>query len=295
MSDLTARVTAIQRFCTHDGDGIRTTVFLKGCPLSCRWCHNPETQSKKQQFFFNEKLCISCGACAAVCKTGVHQSRENRENCIGCGECAAVCPGGAIEMCSREMPVDEVLKEVLADKAFYGEVGGLTVSGGEPMANPEFTLELLRRAKAEGLSTAVETCGLFDEKYVEPLSAVCDIFLWDFKDGNSARHKEMTGVGNEKILSNLKAIDKFDVRIILRCIMVRGVNIDEENLSKIAETFKNTAHCEAVELLSYHAYGGSKSARLGSADSSNADWIPTDSDIAFVNSFLKNNGVLLKK
>lgn len=290
-----ALITAIQKFCTHDGDGIRTTVFLQGCPLRCRWCHNSETQEVKPQFFYTDTMCIGCRQCGAVCERGVHQFGDlhiiDRERCVGCMKCADSCVSGAIEPCATPMSVDEVMQSVLQDKAFYGERGGLTVSGGEPMVHPDFTLELLKAAKGAGINTAIETCGYFDNKFIEKLVPLCDMFLWDFKDGNSTRHSQMTGVSNKKILENLRTLDYYKVKIRLRCIMVRGVNTDEDNLSAIAKMYHSLSHCEGVQLLPYHTFGGSKSALLGLPDSGNTEWVPKSADIKAAKKYLKENGV----
>ncbi len=278
-----APITSIQKFSTHDGPGVRTTVFLQGCPLRCIWCHNPETQKVAPQFFYNENLCVSCRECEAVCGEGVHifdnEHKVLRDKCKGCLSCADACLTKAIEPCATFMSAKEIIDIVLQDKAFYGDKGGLCVSGGEPMFHPEFTLELLSLAKEQGINTAIETCGYFDKKYLEPLSRVCDVFLWDFKDGNPARHKKNTGVSNDKIIENLFALDKFDVDIILRCIMIRGINMDESNIEKIKEVKAKLTHLKGVDLLPYHTYGGSKYKSLGLEDKSNEALIPTDEDI----------------
>ena len=192
-------ITKIQRFSTHDGPGIRTTVFMKGCPLRCKWCHNPETQLLRNQVFYTPQKCIGCAECIKVCKNGAHKMDEeyghvfNSTLCIGCLKCARVCPTQALESTSCDMSVSEIMDIVMKDYAFYSDKGGITLSGGEPMLHAEECLELLSLSKKSGISTAIETCGYFDENYIEQIAKVTDLFLWDFKDGNTNRHKENTG------------------------------------------------------------------------------------------------------
>ena len=162
------KVTEIQRFCMHDGPGLRTTVFLKGCPLKCAWCHNPETQKKESQLLFYLTKCIGCSACACVCKQGAHEINDkhtiDRDKCVSCFDCVNACPTNALEKCGNDMTVDEILSVVKKDVAFYGENGGLTISGGEPFMQGETVITLLKECKALGFSTAAETCGYADTK-----------------------------------------------------------------------------------------------------------------------------------
>lgn len=278
------RVTEIQRFCMHDGPGIRTTVFLKGCPLRCAWCHNPETQRAEKELLFDARRCIGCGACLTVCPYGAHGGERAhtiaRERCRACGACADACPTHALTLCGREMSPEEILAEVERDAAFYGTNGGVTVSGGEPFLQGRAVIDLLRLCKERGFTTAVETCGFFDEKLLADAVSVTDLFLWDVKDTDSARHKRYTGVSNEPILKNLALADSLGAKIRLRCILVAGVNTDREHYQKIASLAATLSGLDGVDLIPYHAYAGSKATLLGLADNGRRDWIPTEEQLA---------------
>lgn len=295
MCDIRAKVTKIQKFCTHDGPGIRTTVFFKGCPLRCRWCHNPETRSPARRIMYSEKLCVGCGACGQVCAQNVHTFGDFHslaaEKCKGCGSCAEVCPTGAVEMDSTTMRVSDILAEVLRDRAFYGEKGGLTISGGEPMFQPEACIALLKAAKEAGISTAIETCGHFGTEYIGELARYIDVFLWDVKDTVSERHRQYIGQPNTLILRNLRELDRHDVKVCMRCIMVEGVNMDEAHADGIAELFHSLEHCEDVELLPYHAYGASKAAQTWTDVEPHREWIPSEEKLAWFNNLLMSKDV----
>ncbi len=277
-------ITDIQRFCMHDGPGIRTTVFFKGCPLRCAWCHNPETQKKEPQLLFDKKRCIYCGGCAAVCENGGHKfegDRElDREGCISCFACADNCPTKALEVSGEEKSVDEIMNVVERDRSFYGKKGGLTISGGEPLMQGAGAIALLRAAKEKGFTTTVETCGYVLRDVIEEAAKYTDLFLFDVKDTDSARHEKYTGVSNESINENLLYLESIGAKTRLRCILVNGVNSNAEHYSKVRELFFSLKNCEGVDVLPYHAYGGNKSVLLGGADNGKVDWIPTDVQVA---------------
>ena len=297
MSDTLVRVSRIQKFCTHDGPGIRTTVFLKGCPLNCAWCHNPETKSTRPGVLFSQQLCVLCGGCAAVCPEQVHAVAQahtlDAAKCAGCGRCADVCPTGALEADSTLMTVDQVIEEVLRDRAFYGESGGLTLSGGEPMLQGKACIELLRMAKASGVTTAVETSGFFAPDFLPALAEATDYFLWDFKDSDPDRHRRYVGSSNERILENLRLLDQYPVDICLRCIMVEGVNMTQQHAEAIAALFASLKHCRGVELLPYHAYGASKAVQAGIAAPPHREWIPSAERLRAFSDALIARGVTL--
>lgn len=290
----TLTVTEIQRFCMHDGPGVRTTVFLKGCPLRCKWCHNPETQRAERELFFYEQKCISCGACADACTHGAHRLDGghilDRERCAACFACADACPTGALSVCGREMTVEEICAAVERDRAFYGGTGGVTLSGGEPLCQ-RAAVELLRACRMRGISTAVETCGHVSLEVLCDAIKYTDLLLWDIKDTDSERHKKHTSVYNEKIMSNLKEADRRGAKTRLRCIIVNGVNTDERHYERLAQLALSLCGCEGVELLPYHAYGGSKAVLIGGEDNGNAEWIPTSKQISEAKEFLRLRGV----
>ena len=294
-TERTFTVTEIQRFCMHDGPGLRTTVFFKGCPLHCAWCHNPETQKSKPELLFYPNKCIGCAVCADSCAKGAHvlndKHRIDRARCVLCGECADNCPTGALEICGKEYTVGDILSAAEKDRAFYGESGGITLSGGEPLAQGETVIDLLKACRKHGFSMAVETCGYAEPDVLRAAVPYVDLFLWDIKDTDSARHRQYTGVGNERILQNLALVNEMNGRIRLRCILVNGVNTDERHYSAVAELAKKIGNSGGVELIPYHAYAGTKSVFLGGEDNGRKDWIPETAEIERAGAVLRSHGV----
>ena len=258
----------IQKFSINDGPGIRTTVFMKGCPLDCLWCHNPESKSRTPEIFYNAEKCIGCRECS-VCPKGCHTFKDtehiyNREKCDACGECARVCYSDALELVGTEKSVDEVIAEVMKDKAFYeNSDGGMTLSGGEPMFQFDFAYELLKSAKENGLHTCIETCGFAKWEQYEKIADLVDIFLFDYKATGSDKHKEFTGVPNELILQNLKKLDDIGCKTILRCPIIPGLNNTDEHFKGIAETANGLKNILEINIEPYHPLGKSKSEQLG--------------------------------
>ena len=274
-------VTEIQRFCMYDGPGIRTTIFLKGCPLSCEWCHNPETQAAQSELLYDEKLCIGCGQCGN-CSQKVHtfvpEHYVKRDGCQRCGLCVALCPTQALSVSGISYTISELRDLVLRDLPFYGREGGVTLSGGEPL-NQKGTVEFLRLCKAAGISTAVETCGYVNLEILERSVPFVDIFLWDVKDTDSKRHEKYTGVSNALILERLKYADSLGAKTRLRCILINGVNTDTRHYGNVGVIVQKLMNCQGVDILPYHAYGGGKCTLLGRRDNGRMEWIPTQEQI----------------
>lgn len=268
MSNTETLVFDIEKFAVHDGPGIRTVVFMKGCPLHCLWCHNPESQSFRKEVFFNSAKCTFCGQCISSCPKHCHSIGGNkhlfdRKKCMQCGKCAENCLTEALKICGREMSVKEVMKEVLKDKAFYeNSGGGLTLSGGEPLAHIDFTFALLEAAKKEKVHTAVETCGFAPWERIEKILPLTDLWLWDIKAA-AAKHEELTGVPFEPILANLRKISDSDGQIILRCPLIPEVNDTEDHLISIGQLADSLKGVQQIELEPYHPLGESKSLHLG--------------------------------
>ena len=259
----------IQHFCVDDGPGIRTTVFLKGCPLRCVWCHNAEGLSAQPQLYYTAGSCTGCGQCEAACAQKAHRIGADghtidRSACTACGACAKVCPNGALRLAGRPMTTEEVLAEVAKDIPFYrNSGGGMTLSGGEPMFQPEFARCLLTLAKQKGLHTCMETCGYAAwEDYASVLPLV-DLFLFDYKLTDPQLHRQYTGVSQTRILENLFKLDAQGAKTVLRCPIIPTVNDTPDHFAGIAATANRLRNVQEIHIEPYHPLGSSKSDLLG--------------------------------
>lgn len=272
-------VFKIQKFCTDDGPGIRTTVFLKGCPLNCMWCHNPEGLSNKPIIAVDFSKCISCGACTNFCEChklidGKHFFSSN--DCILCSKCIDICKMNAIEFCGHYMSVDEVIKNVLADKMFYlSSNGGITLSGGEPLMQSGFALDILKSAKENGINTCIETsCGVSFNN-IEKVMDYVDLFLCDVKETRDDKHIKYIGISNNLVLENIKKLDKHKKSIKLRCPIIPSVNDDYEHFDNLIELYNSLDNVVGIQLMPYHMLGQGKSERYG-IDLDDKAFIPAD-------------------
>lgn len=268
MAEKTAVIFDIKRFAIHDGDGIRTTVLFKGCPLHCAWCHNPEGIDPRPVIQFAQDRCVRCGECAGICPNGAHEFENGlhlfrRERCIACGRCAQACLTNALTLCGRSMTLTQVLEAVLEDASFYAETGGVTLSGGECLCQPEFCAALLHALRERGIHTAVDTSGCVPPDAIRRVWDDTDIFLYDIKHIDSAQHRRYTGVGNEQILENLRLLNAHGNRVEIRIPLIPGVNDDDETIQRIGALLSELPVVEKVRVLAYNNLAGSKYALIG--------------------------------
>ena len=286
-------IVAVKPFEIHDGDGIRTTVFLKGCPLRCKWCHNPESMISQPQISFDKEKCINCGFCANLCehhsiKDGIHHF--DRENCIACGKCVGVCPIHALRIYGTEYDFEELVDLLLEDRELFASSGGgVTLSGGEPLSSADFCRKLLKRLKEEGINTAIDTSAYAEKEDIDKVIDFTDTFLCDIKAYDDELHMKCTGKSNKIILENIKYIDSQDKRIEIRIPYIPGINDSE--VEKIGKFIKELRNVTRVVVLPYHGLAKKKYECLGytyTLDNVNA---PLQEEIDGAILILKNMGI----
>lgn len=291
----TAVITNIQKYSVHDGPGIRNTIFFKGCPLTCWWCHNPETQSYGKQMMYSAEKCTGCGECVEACPqsaiTRVGQKVfTDSEKCNHCGICQDYCLSCARTVSGKEYTVRELMKEIEKDQIFYEQSGGgITLSGGEPMINIDFVEKIVDRCYEKGISIVVDTCGYVPYDNFERINKKVSMYLYDLKHADSEKHKKFTGVDNKLILENLRKLSEAGVRINLRIPLIDGVNTDDESVEGFLEIAKKV-NLFKVNLLPYHDMGKDKYRRLEMAYDESRMKTPSAERMEWIkNRFQSNN------
>jgi pyruvate formate lyase activating enzyme len=258
----------IRKYSIHDGPGIRTTVFFKGCPLNCWWCHNPESQASSVEIMYRENRCIRCGACLEICTRGALSWDTDliildKEKCDLCGDCADACYTEARQMVGQEMTISQAMAEIERDIAFYDQSGGgVTLSGGEPLLQQDFLHALLQACKEKEIHTALDTCGFAPWEILDRVRGYVDLFLYDLKLMEDAKHRQFTGVSNKLILKNLQVLSSAGHHIILRLPVIPGINDDDDNVRHIATFAAALPHLDGIDILPYHRIGLDKYSRL---------------------------------
>lgn len=256
----------IKKYSIHDGPGTRTTVHMKGCPLSCWWCHNPESQSMTPSILFRSEKCIGCGSCIKACPNGAIALNDmmlvtDTGLCDGCGKCEEVCPSRARELCGKKYTVKELMAEIRKDEIFFRDGGGVTFSGGEPLVQPEFLIEALQECGREGYHRALDTCGFTAPKTILDVAAETDLFLYDIKHMDSQKHKKYTGIDNTVILENLISISEAGAKINIRFPFMPGLNSDDDNVHALGSFLANLKGITALNILPYHTVAKGKHER----------------------------------
>ena len=297
-----AFITNIQKYNMYDGPGVRTIVFFKGCPLRCKWCANPEGLERKYHVMYKESACTDCGACVGVCPVGIHTMSKDtamhevvREiDCTGCRKCSDICPEHALTIAGESKTISEIFGIIEEDRMFYDmSGGGITLGGGEVLAQPEAAANLLMVCKQEGINTAIETSGYAKLETVLKIAEFTDLFLFDIKHIDSERHFELTGVRNERILSNLKELLNRRKNVKIRMPLLKGINDSQEAIEGVIQfliPFRDYKNLKGVDLLPYHKFGVNKYNQLGMEYQLNGDPSLDSENLARIEGLFKKSG-----
>jgi pyruvate formate lyase activating enzyme len=294
-----ALIFNIQKFSVHDGPGIRTTVFFKGCPLSCIWCHNPESQDVYKEILYDSKKCVLCGKCEEICLSGAIKIERgklttDKIKCNYCGECAIYCMYGAREIVGKEFSLEKVMKEVMKDRIFYEQSnGGVTLSGGEPLVQIDFAEELLKQLKEQNIHTAVDTSGAVNFNILERAAKYTDLFLYDLKLMDEEKHKKYIGVSNKEIIENLKKLSKIHSNINLRMPIIGNINDDDIHIEKTIELLKDL-NIKKINLLPYHSIAKHKYEKLGLIYEDEKMIVPSAAKMNSFKEMLEKNEYIVK-
>ncbi len=291
----------IQRFCINDGPGIRTTIFLKGCPLNCAWCHNPEGIATNPEVITVENRCILCGRCMEICpdkpveKCGARKSLKILEKCLKvCGQCAQICPAQARQIVGKYYNETELTNEILKDRVFFEEEGGVTFSGGEPLRQTEFLIAVIEKLKKYEIHIAIDTCGFADPDALRTIAKLADLFLYDLKFISGEKHKIYTGVTNELIIENLILLNNIHRNIWLRIPLIGGVNTDDYEIGAITRFIKPLKSIRQINLLPYHKTGIQKAKRIKDNLRIKEFISPSNQELNRIKSILSGSGLTVK-
>lgn len=302
LRSITGTIFNIQHYCIHDGPGIRTNVFVKGCPLHCLWCANPESQNPSPQLMYRSDLCVGCRQCAMLCPNQAISfssgsvAKTNRMLCSACGKCVDICPKKAREITGYKITAGEVFDEIAQDVLFYGEDGGVTVTGGEALSQPIFTAAILQLCKEAGIHTAIETCGFAKWENITSVLQYTDLVLFDVKETDPDLHKKYTGVDNRLILENLRKInDLTSCEIWVRVPTIPGYNDDASNITATGQFVqKYLPHCTQIHLLPFHKLGEGKFDQLENTPNGFHSEVPSDTYMESLRTLIRNLNIICK-